>query len=193
MASTAARIWRCKPSPPRSCSSISPSPTTGRTRRRCAHRCGRTLGKTIDEIWGANESDSSFVAKNFSAAVESLRNRDKALAELHPSTDAEKQALAAATSIVDAIGQARLQMSFALSNPVSYPLILMVVGWAMFLFCGYGLMSKGNPMSIAVGAVGAIAIASAVYLILDLSDPYSGPFRASSAPLEQVLAIMGKE
>src|SRR5271154_1135246 len=44
------------------------------------------LGKTIDEIWGADESDSSFVAKNFSAAVESLRNRDKALAELHPST-----------------------------------------------------------------------------------------------------------
>ena len=141
----------------------------------------------------ANESDSSFVAQNFSAAVESLRNRDKALAELHPSTDAEKQALAAATSTVDAIGKARLQMSFALSNPVSYPLILMVVGWATFLFCGYGLMSKGNPMSIAAGVGGAIAVASAVYLILDLSDPYSGAFRTSSAPLEQVLAVMGKE
>jgi hypothetical protein len=35
-------------------------------------------------------------------------------------------------------------------------------------------MSKGNPMSIAAGAVGAIAVASAVYLTLDLSDPYSG-------------------
>jgi hypothetical protein len=153
----------------------------------------QNVGKTIDEIWGANESDTSFVAKNFSAAVESLRNRDKALAELHPSTDGEKQALAVASSTVDAIGQARLQMSFALSNPVSYPLILMVVGWATFLFCGYGLMSKGNPMSIAAGAVGAIAVASAVYLILDLSDPYSGLFRASSAPLDQVLAIIGKE
>jgi hypothetical protein len=153
----------------------------------------QNLAKTIDDIWGANESDSSFVAKNFSAAVESLRNRDKALAELHPSTDAEKTALAAATSTVDAIGQSRLQMSFALSNPVSYPLILMVVGWATFLFCGYGLMSKGNPMSIAAGAVGAVAVASAVYLILDLSDPYSGAFRTSAAPLEQVLAVMGKE
>ena len=153
----------------------------------------QNLAKTIDDIWGANESDSSFVAKNFSAAVESLRNRDKTLAELHPSTDAEKTALAAATSTVDAIGQSRLQMSFALSNPVSYPHILMVVGWATFLFCGYGLMSKGNPMSIAAGAVGAVAVASAVYLILDLSDPYSGAFRTSAAPLEQVLAVMGKE
>jgi hypothetical protein len=69
----------------------------------------------------------------------------------------------------------------------------MVVGWATCLFCGYGLMSKGNPMSIAGGAAGAIAIASAIYLILDLSAPYSGAFRTSSAPLEQVLAFMGKE
>ena len=69
----------------------------------------------------------------------------------------------------------------------------MVVGWATCLFCGYGLMSKGNAMSVAAGFVGAIAVSSAVYLILDLSDPYSGIFRASSAPLEQVLAVMGKE
>jgi hypothetical protein len=48
-------------------------------------------------------------------------------------------------------------------------------------------------MSIAAGVVGAIAVASAIYLILDLSDPYSGLFRISSAPLEQVLAVMGKE
>ena len=153
----------------------------------------QSLGKTIDDVWGANESDSSFVAKNFSAAIQSLRDRDKALAELHPTTEAEKQALATTAATVDAIGQARLQMSFALSNPVSYPLILIVVGWATFLFVGYGLMSKGNPMSIAAGAIGAVSVASAVYLILDLSDPYSGRFRASAAPLEQVLAVMGKE
>jgi hypothetical protein len=153
----------------------------------------QNLAKTIDQIWGANESDADFVANNFAAAVQSLRNREAALAALHPSTDTQKQALAAAMSTVDSIGQARLQMSFALANPVSYPLILMVVGWATFLFCGYGLMSKGNAMSVAAGAIGAVAVSSAVYLILDLSDPYSGVFRASSAPLEQVLAVMGKE
>jgi len=151
------------------------------------------LAKTIDDIWRADESDAAFVAKNFSAAIESLRNREKALGELHPSTDAERHALATAIAIVGAISQSRLQMSFALSNPVSYPLLLMVAGWAIFLFCGYGLMSKGNPMSIAAGAVGAIAIASAFYLILDLSDPYSGSFRTSAAPLEQVLAVLAKQ
>ena len=84
-------------------------------------------------------------------------------------------------------------MSFALTAPISIPLIVIVAAWATFLFFGYGLMSGGNAASFVAAAVGAVAVASAAYLILDLSNPYSGIFRASSAPLEQVLAVMGKE
>ncbi|MGO9357236.1 MAG: hypothetical protein ACLP1D_06100 [Xanthobacteraceae bacterium] len=86
-----------------------------------------------------------------------------------------------------------MQRSFALSAPVSYPLLLTVVSWVFFLFVGFGLMSRGNVMSVMALTVGAAAVASAVLLILDLSNPYSGVFRASAAPLEQVLAVMGKE
>jgi hypothetical protein len=151
------------------------------------------VGKTIDQIWGAKESDADFGAANFAAAVHNLRNREKALENLHPSTDAQKQALADANATIDAIGQARLQMSFALASPVSYPLIMIVVGWGVLLFCGFGLMAKGHAMSLVAVLVGAVAVATAVYMILDLSSPYSGLFRASSLPLEQVLAVMGKE
>ena len=84
-------------------------------------------------------------------------------------------------------------MSFALSAPVCYPLVFTVVGWVVLLFLGYGLMSKGSPTSVLGVLVGAAAVASAFLMILDLSSPYSGFFRASSAPLEQVLAVMGKE
>src|SRR6516225_2180428 len=49
-----------------------------------------TVGKTIDEIWGAKATDADFAATNFAAAVGNLRNREKALADLHPSTDAQK-------------------------------------------------------------------------------------------------------
>src|SRR5271166_2729766 len=153
----------------------------------------QSLGKTIDEIWGSNESDANFVANNFAAALQNLRNRDAALTALHPSTDAQTQALAAAKATVESIGQSRLQMSFALASPISIPLIVIVASWAVFLFFGFGLMSGGNAASFVAVAVGALAIASAAYMIFDLSSPYSGIFRASSAPLEQVLAVIGKE
>jgi hypothetical protein len=48
-------------------------------------------------------------------------------------------------------------------------------------------------MSLIAVFIGACAAASAVYMILDLSSPYSGVFRASAAPLQQVLALIGKE
>jgi len=115
------------------------------------------------------------------------------MAALHPSTEKQTQALTAANATVDSIGQSRLQMSFALASPISIPAIVIVTAWATFLFFGYGLMAGGNATSFVVVAVGALAVASAAYLILDLSSPYSGLFRASSAPLEQVLAVMGKE
>ena len=136
---------------------------------------------------------SNFAANNFASALENMRARDKALAELHPTTDEQKQALAAANSASDALGQARMQMSFALSAPVAYPVLLTVVGWVACLFCGFGLTARGTVTSVVALAVGSIAIASAVLLILDLSNPYSGIVRASHAPLEQALAVMGKE
>jgi hypothetical protein len=148
------------------------------------------LGKTIDAFWGHNESDINFAANNFAEALRNMQTRAVALDALHPSTDAQTQALAVAKATSEAIGQSRLQMSFALAAPVSYPLILT---WAVLLFCGFGLMSRGHPMSMVAVFIGACAAASAVYMILDLSSPYSGAFRASPAPLQQVLAVMGKE
>jgi hypothetical protein len=153
----------------------------------------QAVGKAIDDVWGTRESDKDFIAENFAAAVKSLRREEGDLGSLNPSTDAQKSALATANSIVEAIGQARLQMSFALSSPVSYPLILIVVGWATALFCGFGLMSRGHLMSVVVLLVGALAVATSVLMILDLSSPYSGVFRPSAEPLEQVLAVMGRE
>ena len=98
--------------------------------------------------------------------------------------------MASARQTNNSIGQSRLQMSFALYDAVLYPLVYVVVGWGVALFCGFGLMSKGNAMSVVALVFGALAVASAIYLILDLSSPYSGLFRTSPAPLQQVLGQM---
>jgi hypothetical protein len=149
------------------------------------------LAKTIYTIWNGDQSGADFAARNFAAAIENLRHKETFLATLDPSTDAQKQAVSSATQAIESIGQSRLQMSFALESPISYPLIYVVLAWTTALFCGYGLMSKGNPVSIVALAVGALGVGSAFYLILDLSEPYSGYFRASPEPLGEVLTYMG--
>jgi hypothetical protein len=99
----------------------------------------------------------SFIRSAARAAIWSFRCRPS------PSPDKQKQALAMAQQTIEAIGQARLQMSFALHGAVSYPLLSIVIAWAIALFFGFGLMSKGNAMSVVALACGAAAVASAMY------------------------------
>src|SRR5271156_5073679 len=104
------------------------------------------IERTIDQIW-AGAHDADFVSKNYRSALSSLREREAFLNSLQPSSDKQKAAKAEALQDASAIGQARLQMSLALVDPVNYPLLCIVVAWATCLFCGYGLQSKGHPMS----------------------------------------------
>ena len=151
------------------------------------------LAKTLDATWNSDQTSSDFAAHNLGAAINNLRHQDGLLKSLDPTTDRQTQALAAARRTIDSIGQSRLAMSFALYGAISYPLVYIVVGWGVALFCGFGLMSKGNAMSVVALVFGALAVASAIYLVLDLSSPYSGGlFRASPAPLQQVLALMSQ-
>ena len=122
------------------------------------------LGETIDQVWGTRVTDPNFAADSFAAALRIMRDPEKEIGNLQPSTDAQRQALAAAKAAIEAIGQSRLQMAFALTAPVSYPLLLTVVGWVFCLFCGFGLMSRGGVMPVLALAVGASAVASAVLL-----------------------------
>ena len=83
-----------------------------------------------------------------------------------------------------------IQVTLALVDPISYSLISIVVAWAAFLFCGYGLLSKRHPMSYVVFVVGAMGVTSAIYVIADLINPYSGLFVISPAPLVDVLNVV---
>ena len=144
------------------------------------------LKTTINQIWDPGY-DGDFVIKNYGYALANLKDREAFLSTLKPSTDQQREAKVGAAAASVAIGQTRLQLALALVDPISYPLLTIVVAWAVCLFCGYGLMSKSHPMSYVVLAVGAMAIASAMYSIADLSSPYSGLFRVSPAPIVDVL------
>jgi hypothetical protein len=127
----------------------------------------------------------NFITVNYRAAILAMRGGQFYLDTLEPTTDAQKTALAAAVQAQTASAQLRVQMALALTNPVSYPLMAVVVAWVTVLLCGYGFMSRLGLVSVVTLAFGALAISSAVYTIIELSDPYGGPFKASPAPLRE--------
>jgi hypothetical protein len=85
-----------------------------------------SLARTIDQIW-ASHCDSDFVSRNVEETIDNLRAGQAYLDSLHPSTESQKKALAAANQAHASIGQIRLQMALALTDPFSYPLLTIVI------------------------------------------------------------------
>ena len=67
-----------------------------------------------------------------------------------------------------------------------------VVCWAAALFLGNGLAATPNAVTICAHLAGAIAIGSAIFLILELSTPYTGLIRISPTSLDRMIEILGK-
>ena len=81
----------------------------------------------------------------------------------------------------------------SLSSQVPTLLLVIVFGWACLLFFLYGSLSSGSVLALFFLLLGAIAIASANFLILELTHPYQGIFKVSSAPFDLLLESMIEE
>jgi hypothetical protein len=53
-------------------------------------------------------------------------------------------------------------------------------------------ISSAASSQDVVLAFGSFAVASAIFLILELNQPFSGLFRVPSAPIERAIAVLGK-
>jgi hypothetical protein len=116
---------------------------------------------------------------------------NETVGSLAPHTPAQTQLLSSVIASSSGYQQTRIQTSLQLASPLSWPLIVIVVSWAMLLFCGFGVLSGSNGTSAAALAFGSFAIASAIFLILELSQPYTGLLRIPSASMEETLAALG--
>jgi hypothetical protein len=74
----------------------------------------------------------------------------------------------------------------SLADRVPVFLLIIVLGWSCVLFFGYGLLAGTNVLAAGVAALGAAAVASAILMILELSDPYSGLFRTRDGVFEAI-------
>ncbi|WP_181956568.1 MULTISPECIES: DUF4239 domain-containing protein [Mesorhizobium] len=71
---------------------------------------------------------------------------------------------------------------------IPWPLIAMLVAWLALIFASFGFRAPRNAITVSTFVVSAVLIAGALYLILDMDVPFSGPIQISPAPLERALA-----
>jgi len=70
------------------------------------------------------------------------------------------------------------------------PLIIVVGIWLILIFASFGYRAPRNIIVVAALLIAAALISTAIYLIIDMDVPFSGPIHVSPAPLERVIAEM---
>jgi hypothetical protein len=116
---------------------------------------------------------------------------------LKPTTEAQRGLVATARDQVRKLADTQMLMARQLANPFPPHVLTVVVCWASALFLGNGLVAAPNAVSVLAHFAGAISVGIAVFLILELSHPYTGLIRLSPAGIDRVIKILsdgvGKE
>jgi hypothetical protein len=114
------------------------------------------------------------------------------LEELTPQNDRQRALQAQALDIAMKLGQTRWLMYAQKASSVPLPLLAMLVFWLTLLFLSFALFVRPNAMIITSLVISALAVCGAIFLILEMYQPYSGLIHVSDAPLRAALAQLAQ-
>lgn len=151
----------------------------------------RGVTTAVDRIWPAEKTAVSVGKVGQSGYA--LGELSAALRKLSPRNDDQRalqsRALQITLEIVESLSPV-VQQSGQSSIPM--PFLVLLVCWLTIIFFSFGLFTTPNTTVIAVLLVCALSAASALYLMLELDQPYGGFIRISGEPLRNALARIGQ-
>lgn len=148
----------------------------------------RAVSAAHDRIWPPEVNQGGGLDP--SASLGDVHSFYDMVERLSPANDSQRRAQAAALQVVGEVTHARMLMYVQLGGSFSWPLLVVLVSWISVLFLGFGLFARVHIISIGALTVGGLSVASAIFLILELSQPYQGLLRISDASVLHALAQM---
>ncbi len=142
-----------------------------------------------DRIWHENGSDSA-KAHPFEANASSLAFYNEIL-KLSPQNEAQRSLQAKAIDSIQDLGKTRLLLFAEGGGEIPMPFLVVLVSWLAIIFASYSLFADNNTTTIVALGIFALSASAAIFLILELSQPFAGLMMISSAPLRAALAPLG--
>src|ERR1700674_4619484 len=138
-----------------------------------------------DRMWRENSSN---IAKTnpFEASAESDAFFAK-LQQLSPQNDSQRSLQARAIQIATDVAQTRLLLFAQRNNSIPMPFLAVLIFWLTIIFGSFGLFAKPSTTVFGSLFVFALSAAGAIYLVLELGQPFAGLIQISSAPLRSAL------
>lgn len=114
------------------------------------------------------------------------------LQELSPKTEAQQLMRSHAIELTFAAAHTRWVITAKQSSTVSALLVSVLVFWLTIIFISFGLFAPRNTTVVVSLGLCAMSFALAIFLLLEMSTPFSGVLRISDAPLRTAVSYLGR-
>jgi hypothetical protein len=145
----------------------------------------RSIQPLADSIWHEQGLPSGKPAR-FASSAESLAF-EKELEHLSPANDAQRSLQSRALQAFTEGAQIRLQLFTQAAGSIPVPFLIILVFWLSAIFVSFTLFAQTNLIVMTSLFVCALSFAGAIFLILELDDPFTGLMGISSSTLRGAL------
>jgi hypothetical protein len=141
------------------------------------------IGPLADRLWREKQVSTA-------APFELSGSSEKAylaIQSLSPQNDLQRSLQARAAQLSTDLVQTRLILFAESSNVIPTPFLVILVLWIVIIFASFSLFADLNLTVFTCLSLFALSASCAIFLILELSQPFSGLMMISSEPLRNAL------
>lgn len=149
-------------------------------------RLREVVGRAIDRLWPRGRPGSLDTETHGADDLLSM------IQALPAANDAQRDLKSQAMSVGMSLMQTRWLVYAQQESSASAPLVIIVVFWLTINFISFGLFAPRNATVIVTLFLCAVAVSGAIFLILEMYQPFGGLIQISSAPLRKVVAQIGQ-
>jgi hypothetical protein len=138
-----------------------------------------------DRIWH-DENSPAGKPVHFESSAQSSAFENE-LERLAPNNDTQRAVQSRAISAFTEAAQTRLLLFAQSGGSIPTPFLIILVFWLSAIFVSFTLFARTNPVVMASLLVCALSFAGAIFLVLELDNPFTGLMGISSATLRNAL------
>lgn len=114
----------------------------------------------------------------------------RALRSLTPSGEVQTFARARAMALSEQLAQTRWLLIEQAGGTIPMPFLVVLVFWLAAIAASLTLFAPRNGTLVAISIICAVSFGSAIFLILEMDQPYTGLIRISDVPLRMTLTFL---
>lgn len=148
----------------------------------------RTVAIMTERIWGEAKAHSA--KSNEFAPSDTLEEFYERLQGLPSGNEAQRSLKERAIQAVTELAKTRVLL-FAeaeTDQSIPWPFLTVLTFWLTLIFISFSLFAEPNPIVIACLLLFSLSSAAAIYLVLELAQPFDGLMQISREPLQNALA-----